>query len=148
MGGVSALFNTASIVGFGAVVQNTPAFKDIIGVLTAGNGNPVITAAFATAIMAGVCGSGTGGEGIALPIIQEHFVPSMSAAQIEGLARICALSALTLDSLPHCGLVVTVIDYTGNDHRGSYIQAGVTNVVIPIICVPILIALCGVFGFL
>lgn len=148
MGGVSALFNTASIVGFGAVVQNTPAFGEIIGVLTSGSGNPVITAAFATAIMAGVCGSGTGGEGIALPIIKEYFVPSMTQRQVEGLARITALSALTLDSLPHCGLVVTVIDYTGNDHRGSYIQAGVTNVLIPIICLPILIALCGVFGFL
>ena len=148
MGGVSSLFNTAAIVGFGSVVQGTPAFGQIIGVLTAGNGNPVITSSIATAVMAGVCGSGTGGEGIALPIVKEHFVPLMNAKQIEGLARICALSSLTLDSLPHCGLVVTVIDYTGNDHRGSYIQAGVTNVLIPIICLPILIALCGIFGFL
>lgn len=147
MGGVTSLFNTASVVGFGEVIKAVPAFGDIIGVLTNVNGNPLITSAIAVACMAGVCGSGTGGEGIALPIVKEYFVPQMSPKQIEGLARVSALSALTLDSLPHCGLVVTVIDYTGNNHKNSYIQAGVTNVLIPIICLPVLIALCFLFGF-
>ena len=149
MGGVTALFNTASVVGFGAVVQNTPAFSTIINVLAGIAGSPVVVGSLATAIMAGACGSGTGGEGIALPIVKEYFVPQMSARQIQGFARICALSALTLDSLPHCGLVVTVIDYTGNTHRSSYIEAGVTNVVIPIITLIVfLFPLCGIFGYL
>lgn len=147
MGGVNSLFNTASVVGFGSVVQGTPAFATIIGGLTSINGNPLIVSTLAVAAMSGVCGSGTGGEGIALPIIKEYFVGSMSPAQIQGLARISGLASLTLDSLPHCGLVVTVIDYSGNTHKDSYIQAGVANVVIPIITLFVLIPLCFMFGF-
>lgn len=147
MGGVNSLFNTAAVVGFGSVVQGTPAFASIIGMLTGISGNPLITSSLAVAAMAGVCGSGTGGEGIAMPIIKEYFVGSMSSAQIEGLARVSGLSALTLDSLPHCGLVVTVIDYSGNTHKDSYIQAGVANVAIPIITLVVLIALCFMFGY-
>lgn len=147
MGGVNSLFNTASVVGFGSVVQGTPAFSTMIGALTSISGNPLVTSAISVAAMSGVCGSGTGGEGIAMPIVKEYFVPSMSASQIEGLARVSGLAALTLDSLPHCGLVVTVIDYSGNTHKSSYFEAGVTNVVIPIITLPVLIALCFMFGF-
>jgi H+/gluconate symporter-like permease len=147
MGGVTSLFNTASVVGFGAVVQGTPAFSTIIGALTSISGNPVITSSLAVAVMAGVCGSGTGGEGIALPIIKQYFVEGMTPNQIAGLSRVCALSALTLDSLPHCGLVVTVIDYSKNTHKSSYMEAGVTNVVIPIITLFVLIPLCFLFGF-
>lgn len=147
MGGVNSLFNTASVVGFGSVVQGTPAFAAIISALTNIAGNPLIVSSLSVAVMSGVCGSGTGGEGIAMPIIKEYFVNSMSTAQIEGLARVSGLSALTLDSLPHCGLVVTVIDYSGNTHKDSYIQAGVANVVIPIITLLVLLPLCFLFGY-
>jgi len=147
LGGVGSLFNTAAVVGFGAVVQGTPAFGQIIDMLLGISGNPLIVSVISVAIMAGVCGSGTGGEGIALPIIKEYFLEGMTAVQVEGLARCCGLSALTLDSLPHCGLVVTVIDYSGNTHRSSYWQAGVVNVIIPIISLLLLLVLCNIFGY-
>lgn len=147
LGGVSSLFNTAAVVGFGAVVQGTPAFQEIIDMLLGISGNPLIVSVISVAIMAGVCGSGTGGEGIALPIIKEYFLEGMTARQIDGLARSTGLAALTLDSLPHCGLVVTVIDYSGNTHKSSYWQAGMVNVVIPIITLVLLLVLCYVFGY-
>lgn len=82
-----------------------------------------------------------------MPIIKEHFIGGMTALQVEGLARCTGLAALTLDSLPHNGLVVTVIDYSANTHKNSYLQAGVVNVVIPIITMLVLIGLCFMFGY-
>lgn len=147
MGGVNSLFNTAAVVGFGAVVQSTPAFDNIVHSLTSISGNSLIISVIAVAVMSGVCGSGTGGEGIAMPIIKEHFIGGMTALQVEGLARCTGLAALTLDSLPHNGLVVTVVDYSANTHKNSYLQAGVVNVVIPIITMLVLIGLCFMFGY-
>ncbi len=148
MGGVTALFNTAAVVGFGTVVQGTPAFANIIGMVTESSGNPVIISLISIALMAGVSGSGSGALGITMPIIGEHFVPSMSTLQVEALARSAGLACLTLDSLPHNGLVVTVLNYTGNDHKRSYFGVGMITVVIPIISLLILLGVYAAFGYL
>lgn len=149
-GGLITLFNTAAIVGFGTVVKSLPAFTIMTDAITKIGGSPLISASIAVSLIAGITGSGTGGEGIALPVVKTNYIDTgfiTTTAQLEGLARCVSISALTLDSLPHCGLVVSVINYTGNTHKTSYIAAGVTNVVIPIISLCLLIPLCYVFGY-
>lgn len=149
-GGLITLFNTAAIVGFGTVVKTLPAFTVMTDAITRIGGSPLISASIAVGLIAGITGSGTGGQGIALPVVKANYIDTgliTTTAQLEGLARCVSISALTLDSLPHCGLVVSVINYTGNTHRTSYIAAGVTNVIIPIISLCLLIPLCYVFGF-
>jgi len=149
-GGLITLFNTAAIVGFGTVVKTLPAFTIMTDAITRIGGSPLVSASIAVGLIAGITGSGTGGQGIALPVVKANYIDTgliTTTAQLEGLARCVSISALTLDSLPHCGLVVSVINYTGNTHRTSYIAAGVTNVVIPIITLCLLIPLCYVFGY-
>ncbi len=149
-GGLITLFNTAAIVGFGTVVKTLPAFTIMTDAITKIGGSPLISASIAVGLIAGITGSGTGGEGIALPVVKANYIDTgliTTTAQLEGLARCVSLAALTLDSLPHCGLVVSVINYTGNTHKTSYIAAGVTNVVIPTISLCLLIPLCYLFGY-
>lgn len=145
-GGLNSLFNTSAITGFGTVVKTVPAFQLCIGALTGMNMHPLICSVIAVAVLAGVCGSGSGGEGIALPIIKDYFIPM--GVNTEALARCTALSCLTLDSLPQNGLVVSVLTYTKNSHREAYIHVFWTTVLIPIITMVVLIALCGVFGYM
>ncbi|HHU06369.1 MAG TPA: GntP family permease [Clostridiales bacterium] len=149
-GGLITLFNTAAIVGFGTVVKVMPAFTIMTDAITKIGGSPLVSASIAVGLIAGITGSGTGGQGIALPVVKTNYIDTgliTTSAQLEGLARCVSIAALTLDSLPHCGLVVSVINYTGNTHKTSYIAAGVTNVVIPIITLCLLIPLCYVFGY-
>ena len=54
---------------------------------------------------------------------------------LAALARCTSIAALTLDSLPHCGLVVSVISYTGNNHKNSYMPCAFVFCVAPIITV-------------
>ncbi len=149
-GGLITLFNTATIVGFGTVVKSLPAFTIMTDAITKIGGSPLISASIAVGLISGITGSGTGGQGIALPVVKANYIDTgliTTTAQLEGLARCVSIAALTLDSLPHCGLVVSVINYTGNTHKTSYIAAGVTNVVIPIISLCLLIPLCYLFGY-
>ncbi len=145
-GGLNSLFNTAAITGFGAVVRTVPAFQTCIEALTSLSFNPLISACLATAALAGICGSGSGGTGIALPIIEQYFVPM--GVNKEALARCIALACLTLDSLPHNGLGISLLTYTKNNLKSSYGPMGMVTVVIPIITLVVLLSLCAVFGYM
>ena len=146
MGGVNSLFNTAAITGFGTVVQTLPAFQTCIDLLRGLNGNPLVLSVIAVAVLAGVCGSGSGGQGIALPIIEEYFIPM--GVNLEALARCSALACLTLDSLPQNGLVCSVLTYTKNTHRQAYSHVCWLTVIIPIITMVFLLILCALFGYM
>ena len=142
--GTGSLFNTSAVVGFGSLVQATPAFATLIGVVTGIGGSPLIASAVAVTTLAGVCGSGSGGLGIALPIIKEYFVPM--GVNIEALHRVSALASLGLDSLPHNGLVVSVLNVTENDHKSSYFPVFISTCVIPLITLVFMIILFYMFG--
>ena len=144
--GVISLFNVCAVVGFGALVQATPAFQSIVEKVTAANGNPMIMSVLGIAVLAGVSGSGSGGLGLALPIIQVHFIPM--GVNIEALSRISALACLTLDSLPHNGLVVSVLNVTGNSHKDSYGPICIFTVIIPIITTVFMLALYSIMGMM
>ena len=146
LNGLNSLFNTAAITGFGSVVSIVPAFQTCIDALTGLSFNPLISACIATAVLSGVCGSGSGGAGIALPIIEEYFIPM--GVNLEALARCTALACLTLDSLPQNGLGISLLTYTKNNLRQSYPAMGMVTVVIPSISLVVLLALCAAFGYM
>lgn len=142
--GTGSLFNTAAVVGFGSLVQATPAFAVLIKAVTGIGGSPLIASALAVTLLAGVCGSGSGGLGIALPIIKGYFVPL--GVNLEALHRVSALASLGLDSLPHNGLVVSVLNVTENNHRNSYFPVFIATCVIPLITLVFMILLFYMFG--
>ena len=141
--GSISLLNTASVVAFGSLIKVVPAFNDIVAAVTQIGGNPIISSTLMVTILSGVCASGSGGLGIALPIIVEHFT---EAVNLEALARVSTISCLILDSLPHNGLIVTTLNVSENDLKTTYFPVFITTVVTPLIATVLVIALFFVFG--
>ena len=105
--------------------------------------NPIVASVVTVGGLAGVTGSGTGGIGLAMPVVIENFIGDIATnpnnVNLEALSRCTSIAALTLDSLPHCGLVVSVISYTGNDHKSSYLPCAMVFCVAPIITVALML---------
>lgn len=139
MDGVRSLFNTAAVVGFGSLVQMTPAFTAAITAVTSMGGNPLVSAAVAITCLAGIVGSGSGAQGIALPILAEYYLPL--GVNAEALHRVSTLACLGLDSLPHNGLVVTALDVTGVSHKEGYLPVGIVTCVIPLVSLAFMLVL-------
>lgn len=143
-GALVAIGNTAAVVGFGAVAKNTQAFSDTVAIMTNLPGNELIGAAVAVSVIAGLTGSASGGQAIALPLLAPHYLEQ--DVDPEELHRIVAISSGALDSLPHNGYVVTLIRaICGESHASAYLPLGALTVVVPLIGVVMAIALFSIF---
>lgn len=132
MGAVIAIANTAAVVGFGGVVKVTPAFESAVDVMTGIPGSPLIGGALAVAVIAGLTGSSSGGQAIALPLLAPHYLDL--GVNAEALHRTVAISSGSLDSLPQGGYVVTTIrSICGETHKDAYPAFGALTVVVPIL---------------
>lgn len=143
------IFNTASLVGFGAVVASLAAFDIISESVTAlGGDNPLISLAIAVNLLAGMTGSASGGMSIALATLGETYVAMGQAAGIspELMHRVTAVATGGLDALPHNGAVITLLAICGLTHRQSYPDIAVVAVLVPIISLVFLITVGTLFG--
>ncbi len=115
---VLPVMNTASMVGFGAVIATLPAFAGIRDALVAIPGGPLVSVAVATNVIAGITGSASGG----LITMGETYVRMAAAAGIDPalMHRVVAIGCGGLSGLPHNGAVVTLLSVCGATHRGSY----------------------------
>ncbi|MEJ6392334.1 GntP family permease [Gymnodinialimonas sp. 2305UL16-5] len=139
------LFNTASLVGFGAVIAALPAFDALREAIDAVPGGPVIGLALSAAILAGITGSASGGMTIALDTLGAEY---LEAGQAQGVApgvlhRVTALATGGLDALPHNGAVVTLLNISGFSHRQAYGPIFVVAVVIPTVALAIVLLVDG-----
>lgn len=126
-----AILNTACAVGFGSVIQTLSGFESIVSMIESlAGGNPFIFAFIAINILAGVTGSASGGMTIALNAVGDRLLAT--GASPAALARVCAVSSGGLDSLPHNGAVITIINYCGQNHKKSYFPIFVVSVIVPI----------------
>ncbi len=131
-GAVIAIANTAAVVGFGGVVRVTPSFEAAVEVMTNIPGSPLIGGALAVAVIAGLTGSSSGGQAIALPLLAPHYLDM--GVNAEALHRTVAISSGSLDSLPQGGYVVTTIrSICGETHKDAYPAFGAMTVVVPIL---------------
>lgn len=135
----SAIINTSAAVGFGSVVKATAAFTAMVNSLMGLGGNPMISLGIITTIISGITGSGTGGIGIFMQVFADRFLELGVNPEI--MHRIVAIASNGLDSLPHNGLVITVILACGCTHKESYKPIFVTSVVITCIALAISIAM-------
>ncbi|WP_156857875.1 GntP family permease [Oceanobacillus sp. AG] len=139
-GALVAIGNTAAVVGFGGVAKVTPAFETAVDYMTSIPGNPLIGGAIAVIVIAGLTGSSSGGQTIALPILGPHYLDMGVSA--EALHRTVSLSSGTLDSLPHGGYTVTTIRaISGETHKSAYPAFFCVVVLVPLIAVILAIAL-------
>jgi H+/gluconate symporter-like permease len=149
MGSLLPIFNTASEVGYGAVIASLPAFFAIREVvLNAGGGDPVISLAVAVNVLAGITGSASGGMSIALQTLGSTYAEMAQAAGIspEILHRVSALASGGFDSLPHNGAVITLLAICGLTHRESYADVGMVSVVVPLVALVTVLVLYSLFG--
>jgi H+/gluconate symporter-like permease len=143
------IFNTASLVGFGAVIASLAAFALIRdGVVRLGGDNPLISLAIAVNILAGMTGSASGGMSIALSTLGETYMEMARAQGIspELLHRVTAVATGGLDALPHNGAVITLLAICGLTHKDSYGDIAVVAMVMPLVSLVLLITLGTVVG--
>lgn len=137
---VIAIVNTCAVVGFGAVAKLTPAFQEALVAVQSLPGDPLIGAAIAVTVIAGLTGSASGGQSIALPLIAPHYIDA--GASPEELHRTVAIASGALDSLPHNGYVVTTIRAVcGETHAAAYPAVGALTVLVPIVGLGVALAL-------
>ena len=135
-GGLNAggsLLNTAIVVGFGGVAQNTKGFQIIVDTVLNMDISPYIFVAVAVAVCAGMCGSASGGMGVAFNALKDTFVSL--GVNLEYVHRIGVIAAGTLDTLPHQGGQITILAITHMNHKTAYLDICVTQLIIPLITV-------------
>lgn len=146
---VLPIFNTASLVGFGAVIAALPVFDYISqAVVSLGGGNPLISVASSVAVLSAMTGSASGGMSIALDALGSTFVDAANATgvSLEAMHRITAVASGALDALPHNGAVITLLAVCKLTHRDSYFDVLMTSVVGPMISLVVLIAIATMVG--
>lgn len=129
--GLIAIGSTCSVVGFGSALKQLPAFVAVVDWVTHLPGEPLVGAALAVAVIAGMAGSASGGQGLALPLIKPIYVDQLGVAP-RALHRVVAIASGSLDSLPANGYLVMLIrNICGQTHAESYGPVFVLTVLIP-----------------
>lgn len=142
-GSLLPLLNTASEVGYGNVIKSLGAFALVKAAILGIPGNPLISLAASTSILAGITGSASGGMSIALGALGETYMQKALEVGInpEAFHRIATMACGGLDTLPHNGAVITLLGICGLTHRQSYLDLGMCTVVIPLIATAVAIVL-------
>lgn len=148
-GSMLAILNTSAGVGFGGVIRAVPGFQQLTTWVTGFEFSPLITEAVAINVLAGATGSSSGGVSIVLEALGPQFVQlaQSSGIALEVFARVAAISAGGLDTLPQCGAVLTVLAVTKMTHKDSYIDIFMCCCVLPIAATIVAIIL-GSLGIL
>ena len=134
---VLPIVNTCADVGYGVSIATTSGFKVVSDWLLALPGNPIVSLAAATGLMAGIAGSASGGLGIVL----ETLAPKYLALGLHPdlVHRISVMAAGTFDALPHNGAVITTLAVANLTHRAAYRHVWWGHVVATIITVAIVL---------
>lgn len=133
LNGLMAVGSTSAVVGFGSAVKDLPSFQIVVEWVTHLPGDPLIGAAIAVAVIAGIAGSASGGQGIALPIFKPIYIDQLDVAVApRALHRVVSIASGSLDSLPANGYLVMLIrNICGETHARAYGPIFVTTVLLP-----------------
>jgi H+/gluconate symporter-like permease len=139
-----AITNTCAVNGFGGVASGSPFFQNVIDAMVNIPGPKLLGLLVGTNVICGLCGSASGGLGIAVPILGPVYANlGISPAIVH---RVMALSSSALDSLPHNGYIVTVTNGLCKEtHKDSYGLTFLTTVVVPMIGALVGVALFTMF---
>lgn len=135
----TAILNTALVVGFASIVRETAGFKSIIASLLNLDLPPLVFVAITVAIAAGAAGSASGGMGVAFDALKETYVGL--GVSLQHVHRIAAIASGTLDTLPHQGAQITLLNICGQTHKEAYWDIAVTQILVPFIALAIAIPL-------
>ncbi|WIX32764.1 GntP family permease [Salinicola sp. JS01] len=148
-GSMLPVFNTASEVGYGAVIASLAGFVVIRdAVLSLAPGNPLISEAVSMNVLAAVTGSSSGGMSIALSVLGDDYLRMANAVGLnpELMHRVATIAAGGMDTLPHSGAVITLLAICGLTHRQAYPNIAMVTIVVPMITLVAVITLGTLFG--
>jgi H+/gluconate symporter-like permease len=143
------IFNTASVVGYGAVINSLPGFALLRDeVLSLSSGNPLVSGTCITGILAAITGSASGGLSISLEMMGAKLLEMANSSGIapEVLHRIVCLASSTMHALPHNGAIITLFVICGLNHRDSYRDVFMICLVGTSIATIVALALYGMLG--
>lgn len=122
LGSLLPMANTASEVGYGAVIAALAAFAIVREGLKSLASDPVISLWLVVTVLAAMTGSASGGMSLALGAMGEYYAKAAEAAHInpEIMHRIAAMGSAAMDILPHNGAVITLLAICKLTHRQSY----------------------------
>ncbi|MEO1658425.1 MAG: hypothetical protein AAFR65_11945 [Pseudomonadota bacterium] len=145
---VLPIFNTASLVGFGAVVASLPAFELVQSLIESVGGSPLVSLALSTNVLAGLTGSASGGMRIALDALGDTYLAKALTEGIspEALHRVTSIATGGLDALPHNGAVITLLSICGLNHRQSYGDVFMVACAGPLLALVAVLIMASVFG--
>lgn len=115
---MGAIVATSAVVGFGGVAKLTMGYTTMVEMATSMGGSPLISFSMGTALLAGACGSGSGGLTLALETLAPKYLEMGVNPGV--LHKIASAACITLDSLPHNGVMVTVLACCGLTHKEEY----------------------------
>lgn len=132
---VVPVMTTGSEVGYGAVIASLAVFAVITDGLFGISDNPLIVGTIATAVIAAITGSSSGGLSITMESFAAELVTlaNEQGISLDAMHRIIAMSSVSFDSLPHNGAIVTLLVVCGLTHRQSYKDIFVVTVLIPFV---------------
>lgn len=115
---MKSIMNVSAVVGFGAAVELAPGFEYLVANLDKIPGPPLLQLCLATNLIAGITGSASGGEAIALNVFTDRFLQMGISPDV--LHRIVNISCYGLDSMPYNGSAINRLNYTRLTHRQGY----------------------------
>lgn len=149
LGSMLPIFNTASEVGYGAVIASLAGFALIReAVLNVAPHNPLISEAVAMNVLAGITGSSSGGLSIALSTLGKDYLAMAAQLGIspELLHRVAVMAAGCFDTLPHSGAIITLLSICSLTHRQSYGNIAIMTIGAPLLSLVLVITLGTMFG--
>lgn len=138
----TAILNTALVVGFASIVRQTAGFKTIIASLLDLQMPPLVFVAITVAIAAGAAGSASGGMGVAFDALKQTYIEL--GVNLQHVHRIAAIASGTLDTLPHQGAQITLLNICGQTHKEAYWDIAVTQIFVPFLALAIVIPLMSI----
>ncbi|RGY97387.1 Na+/H+ antiporter NhaC family protein [Clostridium sp. AM58-1XD] len=138
------ILNVSLVVGFAGVMKQTEMFNLLVESIGKLNIPPLVFVAVTTATCAAASASSSGGMGVAMTTFGSTYLSmGVNPALIH---RVAVVAASTLDTLPHTGGQITLLQICHQTHKDSFSHIFITQAIIPIICLVCLIAWHGL-GF-
>lgn len=134
---VLIISNTAMVIGFAGVIKETSAFDNLIIALGNLSMSPLVYVAVTVSLSAAAAASASGGIGVALTTFGDTYI-SMGVAP-EVIHRISTVACGTLDTLPHTGGQISLLNICHQTHKESYRHMFVTCTLLPMVSVACII---------
>lgn len=131
---VTVIINTAAIVGFGSVVKSVPFFEKAVEFLSSSNLHPYVVSLTTANGLAGIMGSSSGSIALTLTTLDATIKQWGAMGYNLGyIHRLISVGGGGLDSLPHCGAIISVLAVCGLTHKKAYFPIFVNCTVIPML---------------